>query len=162
MKSFALTGPPDEGFCIDGPTGWRLSYWWAHRIKFGSVFSRRVEPPKFYLSKEELANCPDFFQEGLMHRNEKAYYCWTRKIWKMLVRPSWIQKTVSKIRPTIWKCKIWDHPKNAFPYCKTNLYWKSMIFAPKNTFLHRVDFRLSVCNINRSKLYALAPRTFSN
>ena len=30
------------------------------------LFSRKVEPPKFDLSKEELANCPAFFQEGLM------------------------------------------------------------------------------------------------
>ena len=29
-------------------------------------FSRKVEPHNFYLSKEELANSPDFFQEGLM------------------------------------------------------------------------------------------------
>ena len=67
MKEFVLTGPPDEGFRIDGPIGSNL----------GPFFPRRVEPPKLYLSKEELANCPDLFQEGLMHRNEKAYYCWT-------------------------------------------------------------------------------------
>ena len=57
MKAFVLMGPSDKNW-----------------VRF---FSRRIEPPRFYLSKEELANCPDFFQEGLMHRNEKAYYCWT-------------------------------------------------------------------------------------
>ena len=29
-------------------------------------FSRKVEPHKFYSSKKEFANCPVFFQEGLM------------------------------------------------------------------------------------------------
>ena len=57
MKAFVLTGPSDKNWAL--------------------FFSRRIEPPRFYLSKEELVNCPAFFQEGLMRRNEKAYHCWT-------------------------------------------------------------------------------------
>ena len=46
--------------------------------------------------------------------------------------------------------------------CKMVNYCESMIFAPKNILFHRTDFRLSVRNINRSKLYVSSPRTFSN
>ena len=44
--------------------------------------------------------------------------------------------------------------------CKMVNYCKSMILASKNILFHRTDSRLSVRNINRSKLYVSSPPTW--
>ena len=59
-------------------------------------FSRKVKPHKFYLSKEDLANCPVFFQEGLMAEILFAERRDGEQSIKLLGRPSCAQENVLK------------------------------------------------------------------